>query len=99
MTLIDDDEVEKIRWVFAKVRRRFSVFRLAAHERLEDCKEDASVLRYFAFLSDVTRRDAHQRIFRKRRECVIGLIGENISVGKEKNARPSPRFARKIPTT
>ena len=65
MAFVDDDEIEKVRRILAEVRRRLAVLRRPAHERLEDREEDAPVLRHLAFLADVIRLNAHQRIFGK----------------------------------
>ena len=69
----------------------------AAHEGLEDREEDAGVLRHAAFLADFVRLDARQRVFGKGREGVVGLIGQDVAVGEEQDARPPRRLARQVP--
>ena len=83
MALVDDDEIEKVRRIFAEIRRWLAILRRAAHERLEDREEEAAVLRHLALLADVLRRDPHQRVLGKGREGIVGLIGEDVAVGEE----------------
>ena len=87
MALVDDNEVEKVRRIFAEVGRRLAILRRSAHEGLKDREEQAAVLRHAALLADVLRRDAHQRVFGKGGESVIGLVGEDVAVGEEEDAR------------
>ena len=67
-----------------------------AHEGLEDREEDAGVLRHAAFLPDFVRLDARQRVLGKGREGVVGLIGQDVAVGEEQDARPPRRLARRF---
>ena len=67
--------------------------RRAAHERLEDGEEQAAVLRHPALLADVVRLDPHQRIFGKGGEGVVGLVGQDVAVGQEQDARAARRLA------
>src|SRR5216683_959793 len=55
----------------------------AAHKGLEDGEEQTGVLRNFAFLANLVRLDALQRVFRKGGEGVVGLISEDVAVGQE----------------
>ena len=48
-------------------------------------------------LADFVRLDARQRILGKRREGVVGLIGQDVAVGEEQDARPPRRLARQVP--
>ena len=68
MALIDDDEIEEVGRVFAKVRRRFAVLGWPAHEGLENGEEDTPVLRDFALLADVIRLNPDHRVVRERGE-------------------------------
>ena len=61
-------------------------------------KNRAAVLRHFAFLADVVRLDAHQRIFREGGEGVIRLVGQDVPVGQEQDAWTAGRFAAQVPT-
>ncbi len=93
VALVDDDEVEKILRVFAKVGRAVG----AGHEGLEDREKQAAVLRHLALFADVFGIDPHQRILGKSREGVEGLVGQNVSIREKKDARPAGWFAREIP--
>ena len=93
MALIDDDEVEKIRRVFAKVGRAFG----AGQEGLEDREKHAPVLRHLTLFSDVVRLDPNQGVLGKSREGIEGLVRQIVPVGEEKNARSSRGLAREIP--
>ena len=97
MALVDDDEVEEVRRILAEIGRRLAILGRAAHERLEDREEQAAVLRHLAFLADVLRFDAHQRVFWKRRERVVSLIGEDVAVREKEDARTARRFAAQVP--
>ena len=79
MALVNDDEIEKVFWVFSKIRRCI----WPAHERLEDGEEDAAVFLYAPLLLYLRGTDAHQCIFFKCTESIEGLIGQHIPVGKE----------------
>ena len=91
VALVNDDEVEEVRRILAEIGRGLAILGRPAHEGLEDGEEDAAVLRHLALLADVIRRDAHQRIFREGREGVVGLVGQNVAVGQEQDARPARR--------
>ena len=93
MALVDDDEVEEVLRILAEIRG----FPRPAHEGLEDGEEQAAVLRHLALLADVVRRDAHQRIVGECRKRVVGLVGEDVAVGEEQDARPARRFAAQVP--
>src|SRR6202034_219108 len=91
MALVHDNEIEEIRRIFAVVVLAVSMGVRTAHESLEDREKDARILRHAAFLADVIRLDAGKRIFRKIGEFVVGLIGEDIAVGQEQDARAACR--------
>ena len=97
MALVDDDEVEEVRRILAEIGRWLAVLRRPAHEGLEDREEQAAVLRHLALLANVVRLDPHQRILGERGEGVVSLIGEDVAVGEEQDARPARRFAAQIP--
>jgi hypothetical protein len=67
----------------------FSSTLLAAHEGLEDREEDAAVLRDLALSAHLVRGDPDQGIFREGGEGVVGLVGEDVAVGEEQDARPT----------
>ena len=58
-----------------------------AHERLEDREEDAAVLGHPPLGPDLGRVDPHERIFGERRERVVRLVGEDVAVREEQDAR------------
>ena len=87
MAFVDDDEVEEVRRILAEIGRRLPVLRRPAHERLKDREEQAAVLRHSAFLADVFGRDPHHRVLGKGGERVVSLIGEDVAVGEEEDAR------------
>ena len=97
MALVDDDEVEEVRRILAEVGRRLAVLRRTAHERLEDGEEQAAVLRHLALLADVLRLDPHQRVLGEGGEGVVGLVGEDVAVGEEQDARAARRLAAQVP--
>lgn len=92
MALVDDDEVEEVRWILAEVRRWLSVRVGAEHEGLKDRKEDAGIGRDFSGLTNRVRRDADTGIVGKLRQGVVGLIGKDVAVGEEQNARAARRL-------
>ncbi len=87
MALVNDDEVKEIRGILPEIWRRLAIFRRAAHEGLEDGEEQAGILRDLAFLADVLRTDAGHGVLRERGEGVIGLVGKDIAVSQEEDAR------------
>ena len=97
MALVDDDEVEEVGRILAEVGRGLAVLRRAAHEGLEDGEEEAAVLGHLALLADVLRRDAHQRVLGEGGEGVVGLVGEDVAVGQEQDARAARRLAAQVP--
>ena len=97
VAFVDDDEIEKIRWVLAKIRRRLPVPGRAAHEGLENGKEDGPVLRHPALLLDVIGRNAHQGIFRKSGKSIERLIGQRVAVGQKQNARAARGLGPGLP--
>jgi hypothetical protein len=97
VALVDDDEVEEVRRVVAEVRRRLAVLRRPAHEGPEDGEEQAAVFRHPALLLDVRRLDAHHCILGEGGEGVVRLVGEDVAVGQEQDARPPHRLAGQVP--
>ena len=97
MALVDDDEVEEVRRILAEVGAGLAVLRRAAHEGLEDREEQAAVLGHLALLPDVLRRDPHHGILGEGGEGVIRLVGEDVAVGEEEDARAAVRFAAQVP--
>ena len=81
LVLVDDDEVEEIWWVLAKVWGVVSFGISAGHEGLKDGKKDATVFGNSSFLVDGIGRNPNQSVFREGIKSVEGLISENISVG------------------
>ena len=100
MALINDDEIEEVRRILAKVGRRFPILGRAAHEGLKDGKEQAAVLGHAAFLANVLGLDAHQRVVGKggeRSEIIVGLRRERVAVGQKQNARATRRLDALVP--
>ena len=58
MTLVNDDEIEKVVRVFTEVRRPAR----ATHEGLKNREVDAPRHRHAALLPNIERVDPHQRI-------------------------------------
>src|SRR5258708_37089886 len=97
MALVDDDEIEEVRGIFAEIGGGVSIFGRAAHKGLEDGEEEARVLRHFAFLADFVGLDARHSVLGKSGEGVVSLVGEDIAVGEEENAGTSRRLAAQVP--
>lgn len=76
---------------------RFAIHCWAKHEGLKDREEQAAVLRHLALLFDLIRLDPDQSIFRKCRERMERLIGQNVTIGQEQDARSASRFAARFP--
>lgn len=90
MAFVDDDEVEEIRWIIAKVWRRNAVFRRTAHEGLKDSEKNARVSRDSALFVDRVRTDPGQGTVGERverHEVVVGLIGQVVAVREKQDAR------------
>src|SRR5207237_10291458 len=66
MALVDDDEVEEVGRILAKIRGRLAVPGRPAHEGLKDRKEEATVLGDPALLADALRLDPYHCILRER---------------------------------
>ena len=67
MTLIDDDEIEKIALIFPEIRSRISLYiDRTTHKCLENCEKNTSIFGDISLLGDITRIDPHQSIFWKR---------------------------------
>ena len=97
MALVNDDEVEEVRGILAEIGRRLAVFGRPAHEGLEDREEEAAVLGHLALLADVLGRDAHHGIFGEGGKGVVGLVGEDVAVGQEQDARTAGRLPAQVP--
>jgi hypothetical protein len=100
MTLIDDNDIEKVLRILAEVRRRLAIITGTAHECLENREEDAGVLRNVAPPRNFVRPNSDHRLFlkgRERGEIVIGLIGQVVAVGQKQYARPPSWFATEVP--
>lgn len=93
MTLIDNNEVKKIRRIFTKIRS--IVF--PTHECLEDRKKDASIGWNSSFFLDISRIYTHKCIFWKGRERIKGLIRKDVSISKKKDSRTAFSISCKIP--
>ena len=61
----------------------------AAHEGLEDGKEDAAVCGHASALCHAVGLDAHQSVLLEAAEVYHGLLGERVAVCEEKDARTS----------
>ena len=98
MTLIDDDKIEKVGRVVAEIRRGIAVLVRAAHEGLEDGEEHGGVLGDAAALTDFLGLDANPcAVFSKSGKGVVGLVGQDIAIGQEQDARSPRRLARHVP--
>ena len=97
MAFVDDDEVEEVGRIIAEARRGLAGRIAAGHEGLEDGEEDVAVLRHAALLADDLGVDPHQRVFGEGRERVVGLVGEDVAVGQEQDARTAGRLAFALP--
>jgi len=93
MTLINHDEVKEICGIFAKVVGAF----LAAHESLEDGEKDAAVGGDASQSGDLVGTDAHQGIFGEGGEGVEGLIGQDVAIRQEEDARQAFAIAFQVP--
>ncbi len=49
--------------------------------------------------SNFVRLNSDERVFRERGEGVVGLIGEDVAVCEEEDARAARWLARKVPAT
>ena len=87
MALVDDDEIEKVRRILPEIRAGVAVLRRSAHESLENREEQAAVLGHLALLADVLRGDTHERVLWEGGERVVSLVGQDVPVGEEENAR------------
>ena len=93
VAFVDDDEVEEIGRVLPEIRR---VAR-PRHEGLEDGEEHAAVGGHLALLADARRIDAHQGVLGEAAEGVIGLVGQDVAVGEEEDARTPFPVAAQVP--
>ena len=94
VTLIDNDKVEEVRGIVTEVRRTLR----PAHERLEDREEHTAIGGHLALLADVVRVDPYQRIIGERAEGVVGLVGQDVAVGQEEDARATFPITLHVPT-
>ena len=85
VALVYDDKVEEVFGVLSEVWR---IVR-AAHKGLEDGEEDAAVSGHTAVLGDTAWLDALHGIFLESAEVVLCLVGKDISVCQEEDARSS----------
>ena len=93
VAFVDHDEVEEI----GRVAREHRLA-LAGHEGLVDGEEDAGVLQRLAvLLAQGLRIDARDGVRREGRKGVVGLIGEDVAVSQEQDARAPHRLAREAP--
>ena len=85
MTFVNDDKVEVVLWVFAKIWRVVGT----THEGLEDGEEDAPIGGDAPVLADRVGADADERIIGESgvaRELSKGLVGENVPVCQKQDA-------------
>ena len=87
MALVDDDEVEKLRRILLVVRLSRRVVR---HDGLENGEIEMARLRHTVMVLAVVKqvgRDALHRILGKLLKIVLGLVGEDVAVANEQDAR------------
>src|SRR5690606_2910397 len=89
----DHDEVEEVRRVIPEVGCALR----PRHEGLEDGEEDAAVGGHLTLLADAGRFNAHEGIVLEGGEGVEGLVGEDIAIGEEEDARPALPIAPQVP--
>ncbi len=93
VTFINHDEVEEVGRVL-----RVNGLAFASHEGLEDREEEACILwRLATVLADRVGIDPRDRVIREGRKGVVSLIGEDVAVGEEQDARAAHRLAREVP--
>ena len=97
MALVDDDEIKEVRGILAEVGRRLAILGRATHKGLEDGEKKIAIFWHFAFLADVLRRNPDELVFRKGGEGIEGLVGKNVSVGQEEDARAARGFTAQVP--
>jgi len=69
----------------------------SGHEGLEDGEEDVAVLRHAALLADDVGVDPHERAFGESGERIVGLVGADVAVGQEQDARPAGGLGLTLP--
>ena len=97
MALVNDDEIEEVRGILAKIGRGLAILGRPAHEGLEDSEEQAAVLGHFAFLPDVLRRDADHGVLGESGEGIVRLIREDIAVREKEDARAAGGLTAEVP--
>jgi len=97
MAFVNDDEIEEIRRIFAETGRRLAILRRAAHEGLEYGEEDAAVRRHSLPSPNLIRRNPYHRVFREAGELVVRLVGQDVAVSQEQDARLASRFVAGLP--
>src|SRR5260221_6903033 len=97
MALVDDDKIKEVRGILTEIRRWLAVFRRAAHERLKNREEDASIGWHSVPSPNLIWRNPHQGILGESRKGVVCLVGENVPVREEEDARATRRFAAQVP--
>ncbi len=97
VAFVDDDEVEEVGGIIAKVGGGVARLVFARHEGLKDGEEDTTVFGHAAPLFDGVRVDANQGIVGEGGEGVVGLVGKDVAIGQEQNARAASGFAAEVP--
>ena len=97
VAFVDDDEVEEVGGIFAKVWSGGARLGFAGHEGLKDGEEDAAVFGYAAPLVDGVGVDAHQSIVGEGGEGVVGLVGKDVAIGQEQDTGATGRFVSEVP--
>src|SRR5208282_4355182 len=84
VAFVDHNEIEEVGRILTEVWGLRAILGLA-HEGLEDGEEYAAVLGDLALFADLLRTDAHHRVFWKRGKFDVGLIGQDVAIGKKQN--------------
>ena len=97
MTFINDDEVEEVGRIVAKVGDGVTSVVLSSHEGLENGEEDAAVFRDSALLANFIGFNANTSVIRESGKSEFGLVGENVAIGKKEDAGAASRLATEVP--
>ena len=97
VALVDDDEVEEVGRVLAEVGRGSPSFAGPLMKVWKMVKKRLPFLGTLPFLRDVGRGDAHHRVLGEGGEGVVGLVGEDVAVGEEEDARAARGLAGQVP--
>lgn len=97
VAFVDDDEVEEVGGIVAKVGGGVARFVFTGHKGLEDGEEDAAVFGHAAPLVDGVRVDADEGIVGKGGESVVSLVGEDVAIGEEQDAGATGGFVAEVP--